>query len=176
VSTKGINVNRLSSEDTSGANCTLGSMGIAWHSPVSSRPRRCGPKRSTDARRQSTGDPEYSNWKRSHTICTRPMVTSGSSGIRQLTTSQSISGWHFESPPRGLSMALYEGSEFVKGQPKDTNLDTYTLLRMGASWPWRNGDDRDRPGGVFWSSRSWSHSRQAWFRRCKSYSPSCRAQ
>jgi CO/xanthine dehydrogenase Mo-binding subunit len=31
----------------------------------------------------------------------------------------------------GLSMALYEGSEFVKGQPKNTNLDTYTLLRMG---------------------------------------------
>src|SRR5579862_779835 len=27
----------------------------------------------------------------------------------------------------GLSMALYEGSEFVKGQPKNTNLDTYTL-------------------------------------------------
>ena len=31
----------------------------------------------------------------------------------------------------GLSTALYEGSEFVKGQPKNTNLDTYTLLRMG---------------------------------------------
>ena len=31
----------------------------------------------------------------------------------------------------GLSMALHEGSEFVKGQPNDTNLDTYTLLRMG---------------------------------------------
>jgi len=31
----------------------------------------------------------------------------------------------------GLSMALHEGSEFVKGQPKDTNLDTYALLRMG---------------------------------------------
>jgi isoquinoline 1-oxidoreductase beta subunit len=31
----------------------------------------------------------------------------------------------------GLSMALYEGSEFVMGQPKDTNLDTYSLLRMG---------------------------------------------
>jgi isoquinoline 1-oxidoreductase beta subunit len=31
----------------------------------------------------------------------------------------------------GLSMALYEGSEFVKGQPRDTNLDTYTLLRIG---------------------------------------------
>lgn len=31
----------------------------------------------------------------------------------------------------GLSMALHEGSEFVKGQPKDTNLNTYTLLRMG---------------------------------------------
>jgi isoquinoline 1-oxidoreductase subunit beta len=27
-------------------------------------------------------------------------------------------------------MALHEGSEFVKGQPKDTNLDTYALLRM----------------------------------------------
>jgi CO/xanthine dehydrogenase Mo-binding subunit len=31
----------------------------------------------------------------------------------------------------GLSMALHEGSEFVKGQPRDTNLDTYTPLRMG---------------------------------------------
>lgn len=31
----------------------------------------------------------------------------------------------------GMSMALFEGSEFVKGQPKDTNLNTYTLLRMG---------------------------------------------
>jgi isoquinoline 1-oxidoreductase beta subunit len=31
----------------------------------------------------------------------------------------------------GLSMALYEGTEFVMGQPKDTNLDTYSLLRMG---------------------------------------------
>jgi isoquinoline 1-oxidoreductase subunit beta len=31
----------------------------------------------------------------------------------------------------GLSMALHEGTEFVNGQPKDTNLDTYTLLRMG---------------------------------------------
>ncbi|HVJ09215.1 MAG TPA: molybdopterin cofactor-binding domain-containing protein [Acidisarcina sp.] len=31
----------------------------------------------------------------------------------------------------GLSMALYEGSEFVMGQPKDLNLNTYTLLRMG---------------------------------------------
>jgi CO/xanthine dehydrogenase Mo-binding subunit len=28
-------------------------------------------------------------------------------------------------------MALYESSEFVKGQPKNTNLDTYTMLRMG---------------------------------------------
>ncbi len=28
-------------------------------------------------------------------------------------------------------MALHEGSEFVNGQPKDTNLDTYTMLRMG---------------------------------------------
>jgi len=31
----------------------------------------------------------------------------------------------------GLSMALHEGTEFVKGQVKDTNLDTYTPLRMG---------------------------------------------
>jgi CO/xanthine dehydrogenase Mo-binding subunit len=31
----------------------------------------------------------------------------------------------------GLSMALHEGSEFVKGQPQDINLDTYTPLRMG---------------------------------------------
>ena len=31
----------------------------------------------------------------------------------------------------GVSMALYEGSEFVNGLPKDTNLDTYPLLRMG---------------------------------------------
>jgi isoquinoline 1-oxidoreductase beta subunit len=31
----------------------------------------------------------------------------------------------------GLSMALHEGSAFVRGQPKDTNLDTYTPLRMG---------------------------------------------
>jgi len=31
----------------------------------------------------------------------------------------------------GLSMALHEGSEFVQGQPKDTNLDTYTPPRMG---------------------------------------------
>ncbi len=31
----------------------------------------------------------------------------------------------------GLSMALHEGSEFVNGLPKDTNLDTYSLLRMG---------------------------------------------
>jgi CO/xanthine dehydrogenase Mo-binding subunit len=31
----------------------------------------------------------------------------------------------------GLSMALHEGSEFVNGQPKDTNLDSYPLLRMG---------------------------------------------
>ena len=28
-------------------------------------------------------------------------------------------------------MALCEGSEFVKGQPKDTNLNTCTLLWMG---------------------------------------------
>ena len=31
----------------------------------------------------------------------------------------------------GLSMALYEGTAFVNGQPKDTNLNTYTPLRMG---------------------------------------------
>jgi isoquinoline 1-oxidoreductase subunit beta len=31
----------------------------------------------------------------------------------------------------GLSMALHEGSEFVRGQVKDTNLDTYTPLRIG---------------------------------------------
>jgi len=31
----------------------------------------------------------------------------------------------------GLSTALYEGTEFVKGQPKDTKLDSYRVLRMG---------------------------------------------
>ena len=31
----------------------------------------------------------------------------------------------------GLSMALFEGTEFVKGQVKDTNLDTYTPSRIG---------------------------------------------
>ncbi|MEO7935729.1 MAG: molybdopterin cofactor-binding domain-containing protein [Dokdonella sp.] len=31
----------------------------------------------------------------------------------------------------GASMALHEGSEFVNGQIKDTNLNTYTPLRMG---------------------------------------------
>src|SRR4029077_9265875 len=31
----------------------------------------------------------------------------------------------------GASLALHEGSEFEKGQVKDTNLDTYTPLRMG---------------------------------------------
>ena len=31
----------------------------------------------------------------------------------------------------GLSMALYEGTEFENGNVKDTNLDTYTPLRMG---------------------------------------------
>ena len=31
----------------------------------------------------------------------------------------------------GLSMALYEGTEFVKGQVIDTNFDSYTLLRIG---------------------------------------------
>jgi CO/xanthine dehydrogenase Mo-binding subunit len=31
----------------------------------------------------------------------------------------------------GLSMALHEGTEFSRGQPKATNLDAYPLLRMG---------------------------------------------
>ncbi len=31
----------------------------------------------------------------------------------------------------GLGMTLHEGSEYVKGQPKDTNLDSYRVLRMG---------------------------------------------
>jgi len=31
----------------------------------------------------------------------------------------------------GASLTLHEGSEFVNGQIKDTNLDTYTPLRMG---------------------------------------------
>jgi isoquinoline 1-oxidoreductase subunit beta len=31
----------------------------------------------------------------------------------------------------GLSTALYEGTEFTQGQPKDTNLDSYRVLRMG---------------------------------------------
>ena len=31
----------------------------------------------------------------------------------------------------GLSMALYEGTEFHKGQVKDTNFDSYTPLRIG---------------------------------------------
>lgn len=31
----------------------------------------------------------------------------------------------------GLSLALHEGTEFVEGQPKDTNLDSYRVLRMG---------------------------------------------
>jgi isoquinoline 1-oxidoreductase subunit beta len=31
----------------------------------------------------------------------------------------------------GLSMALHEGTEFENGQVRDTNLDTYTPLRMG---------------------------------------------
>lgn len=30
----------------------------------------------------------------------------------------------------GASMALHEGTEFVNGQVRDTNLDTYTPLRM----------------------------------------------
>ena len=31
----------------------------------------------------------------------------------------------------GLATALHEGTEFSKGQPKDTNLDRYRVLRMG---------------------------------------------
>jgi CO/xanthine dehydrogenase Mo-binding subunit len=31
----------------------------------------------------------------------------------------------------GASLALHEGSEFINGRVKDTNLDTYTPLRMG---------------------------------------------
>jgi isoquinoline 1-oxidoreductase subunit beta len=31
----------------------------------------------------------------------------------------------------GLSMALHKGTQFVRGQPSDTNLGTYTPLRMG---------------------------------------------
>jgi isoquinoline 1-oxidoreductase beta subunit len=31
----------------------------------------------------------------------------------------------------GLALALYEGTEFVNGQPKDTNLNSYRVLRMG---------------------------------------------
>ena len=31
----------------------------------------------------------------------------------------------------GLSMALLEGTEFVNGQVKDTNFDTYTPMRIG---------------------------------------------
>ena len=31
----------------------------------------------------------------------------------------------------GLSMALREGTEFVKGQVKDKNFDTYSPLRIG---------------------------------------------
>jgi CO/xanthine dehydrogenase Mo-binding subunit len=31
----------------------------------------------------------------------------------------------------GVSLALHEGSEFVNGQVKDKNLDTYTPLRIG---------------------------------------------
>jgi isoquinoline 1-oxidoreductase beta subunit len=30
-----------------------------------------------------------------------------------------------------MTLALYEGTEFVKGQPKDTNLNSYRVLRMG---------------------------------------------
>jgi isoquinoline 1-oxidoreductase beta subunit len=31
----------------------------------------------------------------------------------------------------GLSTALYEGTEFIRGQPKVTNLDSYRVLRVG---------------------------------------------
>jgi len=31
----------------------------------------------------------------------------------------------------GLSLALFEGTEFVKGQVKDTNFNSYTPLRIG---------------------------------------------
>jgi isoquinoline 1-oxidoreductase subunit beta len=31
----------------------------------------------------------------------------------------------------GLATALYEGTEFTNGQPKDTNLNSYRVLRMG---------------------------------------------
>lgn len=31
----------------------------------------------------------------------------------------------------GLGMTLYEGTEFLNGQPKDTNLGSYRVLRMG---------------------------------------------
>jgi len=31
----------------------------------------------------------------------------------------------------GLSMALHEGTEFINGQVRDTNLDTYTPIRIG---------------------------------------------
>jgi CO/xanthine dehydrogenase Mo-binding subunit len=31
----------------------------------------------------------------------------------------------------GISMALHEGTEFIKGQVKDVNLDTYTPMRIG---------------------------------------------
>jgi isoquinoline 1-oxidoreductase subunit beta len=31
----------------------------------------------------------------------------------------------------GLGMTLFEGTEFVNGQPKDTNLNSYRVLRMG---------------------------------------------
>jgi CO/xanthine dehydrogenase Mo-binding subunit len=60
----------------------------------------------------------------------------------------------------GLSLALHEGTPFENGQVKDTNLDTYTPLRMadvpdldiefmrldrGAGGPGRAGDHRRRP-------------------------------
>ncbi len=31
----------------------------------------------------------------------------------------------------GLTLAMHEGTEFVEGQPKDTNLNSYRVLRMG---------------------------------------------
>jgi len=30
-----------------------------------------------------------------------------------------------------MTLALFEGTEFVKGEPKDTNLNSYRVLRMG---------------------------------------------
>jgi CO/xanthine dehydrogenase Mo-binding subunit len=30
-----------------------------------------------------------------------------------------------------MTLALYEGTEYANGQPRDTNLNTYRVLRMG---------------------------------------------